>query len=132
MLHYVYQHYENDEVVYVGMGTGGRCWDTHGSRRNSEHKAWMLSQLPYLKYSIVFTSTDRNEVLSWERKLIKELNPKFNIGHKRTLSPSEVIARNERISKINKQQKHCTHCNHSFGLGMYSRWHGDNCKQKGK
>lgn len=130
MLNYVYLHYDEDEVVYVGMGKGGRCWDTHGSRRNVEHLKWLNTQLPYLKYEIVSTSENRPEILKLERELIKRYSPKFNIGHSRELKEEEIKAHRVLMLKINNQQKHCTHCNQRFSLGMFSRWHGDKCKQK--
>ena len=30
-----------------------------------------------------------------------------------------------------QQKKTCEHCGKTSSVGMYARWHGDNCKQKG-
>jgi len=46
----------------------------------------------------------------------------------------ETIAKqNNNNCKVNNptfQKKRCQYCNNAFGLGMYSRWHGENCKFK--
>jgi excinuclease UvrABC nuclease subunit len=137
MLYYVYAHYENKEVVYVGVGKGGRCWDTHGSRRNKKHKEWLLSQLPFLDYEILFDSEDKKLCFKYEQSLIKQLNPKFNCNfsklHKQryaNMSKEEKKMATQQIKKLNTIRKNCEHCQGEFSSGMYSRWHGDNCKAK--
>lgn len=130
-LHYVYAHYDGDEIVYIGAGKGGRCWDTHGTRRNKAHREWMLSLLPFLKYEILFFSENRREVFKEENRLIKLHSPKFNLSKSRKFSDSELEIHREQMTKINSTKIKCTHCLKMFSAGMYSRWHGDNCKQKG-
>ena len=127
--HYVYTHYDNGEVVYIGAGKNGRCWDTHGSRRNSEHLAWMKTQLPLLDYKIEFISEDRAAVFKFERELISKHDPKYNLAHRKE-KPSQEACENRRVQLaiMNKITKTCAHCQNDFTLGMYSRWHGDNCK----
>lgn len=132
MLYYVYLHYDGDEVVYVGRGTGGRCWDTHGTRRSEKHKNWMLKQLPFLKYEIVFTSTDKSETLKVENELTKKYSPRYDLLQTNRTPLSEKERQNciSRINKVNQIKKRCEHCQGEFSSGMYSRWHGNNCKAR--
>lgn len=39
-------------------------------------------------------------------------------------------ASSKTLHELNKRRRTCEYCNKPFSLGMYARWHGDNCKSK--
>lgn len=77
---YVYWHTINDEIVYVGKGTGDRAWSTNRSQ------TWIdtMESIDYdYQVDIVKTYFDEDAAYQHEAQLIKELNPRLNIseGH---------------------------------------------------
>jgi hypothetical protein len=87
-LYYLYEHChpETGEIVYVGIGTGSRAWNSgtsSGSYREQEHADWIeqLYLQGYTMADIVKISCsllDKKDALELEDKLIKEQRPKFN------------------------------------------------------
>ena len=74
---YVYVHLDNGEPVYVGVGKGGRAWNSDA--RQQDHQSWMMDRLPeQLKIQWVATGISKPEAISLERQLVYELSPKFN------------------------------------------------------
>ena len=86
--YYVYKHIDLDtkEVVYIGMGSGGRAWlcgnnATYG--RGSDHRDWVeywlnLGTTPDEFVEIIDRGISREEALDIEKMLIHELKPRFN------------------------------------------------------
>lgn len=78
---YVYQHTEDGEVVYVGIGTSCRAFRATGSgNRSEEHSEWLkaqyeLGQIPVSFYKVGMTKED---ALKLETELIEKHRPKFN------------------------------------------------------
>ena len=54
-------------------------------------------------------------------KMRRKRNP-FSEEHKKHLSKSHIGYKNE--------SKNCIYCNKNISINNFSRWHGDNCKQK--
>ena len=78
---YVYWHTINDEIVYVGKGTGDRAWSTNRSQ------TWIdaMESIDYdYQVDIVKTYFDEDAAYRHEAQLIKELNPRLNINEGRT------------------------------------------------
>lgn len=92
-MYYVYQHTDPDteEIVYVGYGSRDRAWKfpplspNHPSaNRQPNHIAWMelktaAGYVPSDWVKIVFRSTERNEARKHEAKMIKTLQPRYNL-----------------------------------------------------
>ena len=76
--HYVYLHKDGEEVVYIGKGKRDRAY-SYCSNRSPDHLEWMDSQLPFLKVEIKHSNLTSEEASKLETKLIKELQPRFNI-----------------------------------------------------
>jgi len=78
---YVYGHREGSVIVYIGSGTGGRAWACKGTdRRNEEHKLWIETQILDRAgfVDILYSRVSKEEASTIERKMIEELQPKFN------------------------------------------------------
>ena len=65
----VYEHWYEDEVVYVGSGAWYRC-RRYTNRRNPEHKQLMKSEK--LQYRIVSEFEIKEEARNYEAALIKK------------------------------------------------------------
>jgi hypothetical protein len=73
------------------------------------------------------------------KKLIAEgrhnfLGPYMNkkrvdAGTHNFMGPESNLARLAAGTHPSQQKKTCEHCNKTVSVGMYKRWHGDNCKQ---
>ena len=74
--YYVYFHYLNDEVVYIGKGTKERIFN-HTSRTLENHS--ILMKNGKIDEIIVANNLTNEMSLLIESSLIKELNPKFNL-----------------------------------------------------
>ena len=79
MKYYVYIHYEDDNPVYIGMGGGGRAFNT--ASRKEEHKLWMLERLDNGDASFVSfeaVGLTKEEASIKEANLIRSLQPRYN------------------------------------------------------
>ena len=72
---YVYFHYLDGEVVYIGKGSKERVYSWN--RRLGEHKD--LVQQNKIDAKIIANNLDEDNAFLIESALIKELNPKFNV-----------------------------------------------------
>jgi hypothetical protein len=84
-VYYVYVHYENGEILYVGKGSGGRAWDARPTTRgnnggHNDHCGWIcekiLSESDFVK--IVASRLLSSEALEIEELLKRMINPRFN------------------------------------------------------
>lgn len=87
-MYYVYKHIDprNREVVYVGKGYKSRAWELWQTVRNQEAKDWAnsMTDLGYLPSDLVvivekFSLSE--DAATFEKALIAELQPRFNIQH---------------------------------------------------
>lgn len=78
MDYYVYGHYDQDELVYIGYGRGGRVAKSEG--RSMDHKKWMEKAIVNKDdfYSFFLKDASRKDARALEKKLIKESNTRFN------------------------------------------------------
>ena len=78
MSYYVYGHYDQDELVYIGYGKGGRAVKSEG--RSEEHKIWMeeaiVNKVDF--YNFFEKEMNRASARRLEKRLIKAHLPKFN------------------------------------------------------
>jgi len=149
---YVYQHLDDEgNIVYIGKGRYARAW--RHERRNSEHSKWMGEQLPFLKVCIVWSDLDETKALELERKMIEQLQPKFNTeytkdglsqrkafghwlhsNHSRFTEPELQKELGQRAAKSenhpNNKKLTCIHCGVIMNVGHIKRYHNDNCKQR--
>jgi len=89
--HYVYQHVDptTGEIVYIGMGTGGRAWGilNKNKKHHLEHRLFLdnLLELGYLPndwVKIIERNLTKENAFLKELKLIHELGiPKFNFSN---------------------------------------------------
>ena len=81
MDYYVYGHYDQDELVYVGYGKGGRAVKSEG--RSKEHRTWMEEQIIEKCdfYNFFEKCTTRTAARQLEKELIKEHSPRFNVEY---------------------------------------------------
>lgn len=77
---YVYVHYDPQEgAVYVGMGRGHRCLDTH--KRSPEHAAWMQHRFSQDGIGFIHIHTKNlteKEARRIEAREVRALKPRFN------------------------------------------------------
>jgi excinuclease UvrABC nuclease subunit len=78
---------DNDEVVYVGMGTFGRAWTSIG--RRAGHLEWLEARLPDLEIVFVEKGLSASAASALEKELIRTYMPRFNI---RTKDPTALCA----------------------------------------
>lgn len=77
---YVYGHTLNDEVIYVGKGSGARAWELWCSHR-SEHYYSFIRENGKPKVHIYGCGLTEDIALAVESALIKAIKPKFNVIH---------------------------------------------------
>jgi len=99
---YVYAHYEDDILVYIGKGQGGRVLSTN-ARLNKPHRQFMMSQIHNGNIAfakILKTGLHEQEALSVERAMIKEHQPKFNRRYteKQAVKAKEIAMNASRAS----------------------------------
>lgn len=91
-IYYVYGHYLDNKLVYVGKGTNNRAWS--GKRYNSDHQSWAHKQIMSNNWGncvkILKSNLSSKEAYAEEKALIEELEPMWN-------------------SQSNKHHK-CEHC----------------------
>jgi hypothetical protein len=78
--YYVYEHYDQGELVYVGKGTGGRIVATTRAA-NKSHNQFVKDRLNSGDLSFarfVATGLTESEALDVERELIKQHQPRYN------------------------------------------------------
>lgn len=79
-IYYIYFHLNDDEVVYVGKGIGGRAWSTE--RCKEDHIVWANKMIRKEKWasSVKIVKFDLNETSAYqlEKELIEKYQPKFN------------------------------------------------------
>ena len=76
---YIYAHYDENEIVYIGKGNGGRAWTTSG--RDAPHKHFMEERLNDGKaefVKILETGLHHNQVVELEELVIKTMQPRYN------------------------------------------------------
>tara|TARA_R110001606_G_C14935052_1_gene598462 strand:+ start:70 stop:495 length:426 start_codon:yes stop_codon:yes gene_type:complete len=78
--YYVYFHYLNDELVYIGKGTGERV--NNWSSRNDYDHSMLIAEGSIVSVIISNNLTSENALMI-ESALIKQYNPKYNT-HGRT------------------------------------------------
>lgn len=76
-MHYVYFHYLNGQVVYIGKGKNERCFSNN--RLIEMHSESLKNNDIVVK--VVANNLEENIALLIERSLIKELNPIYNTSH---------------------------------------------------
>ena len=77
---YVYEHYDHDELVYVGKGQGGRIVSTT-RQANKIHNEFIIERLNSGDLSFarfVTVGLTEQEALDLERDLIKKHQPRYN------------------------------------------------------
>lgn len=74
--YYVYFHYLNDELVYIGKGKGNRFknWNNRNSKEHSE-----LIKNGLIDCKIISNNLEEGIAFDIEDALIKKHKPKFNI-----------------------------------------------------
>ena len=73
---YVYFHYLNDKVVYVGKGQGNR-FKNWTSRQTKEHSDLLKDNI--LSAKIIANNLEEEVTLDIEDALIKKYKPKYNL-----------------------------------------------------
>jgi len=147
---YVYQHVEEDgTIVYVGKGKYDRAWSVY--RNNPEHTEWLKNNLPKPVVKIWSDNLLETEALQEEKRLIQDLQPKFNKFYtekdkQRLLNQGEWLSKEKSRFKESELQTElgkraakspnhpnntlhtCVHCGVVMNLGHIKRYHNDNCK----
>lgn len=95
--YYVYGHYDNGELVYVGKGQGGRLLST-SSRHNKHHSSFMYNKIndgDITFAKILHTKLNEQEALELEKEMIVKHQPVYNkkLTHKE-LDRARKIAMN--------------------------------------
>ena len=81
--YYVYLHLDQDEIVYVGKGTGDRAYRS-GNRGSSVHSAFLNSKFnegASDHVQIVEYGLTEKEALALEAELLKDSDYRFNRTH---------------------------------------------------
>ena len=75
---YIYYHYDNDEVVYIGRGRGDRAWSFN---RQVDHLTWLVEQAKSSKQWVTLRKYYlTEEEAEWlEAIKINLYKPRFNI-----------------------------------------------------
>lgn len=107
--YYVYKHVDpnTSELLYIGMGSGGRAWQvgkSHGPLRGEEHNEWSESLMavgitPDKFVEIIQSGLEREEAYNLELSLIKEFRPKFNKNFSRSTKLSSDQVHEARVLK---------------------------------
>lgn len=76
--HYVYGHFDGEECVYVGHGSGDRAWRVDYPFRSPQHWSWLKVQ--DLSEAVVILQKDLTKVdaKEIERRIIYNDEPRFN------------------------------------------------------
>ena len=135
--YYVYKHISGGEIVYVGMGSGNRAWNS--SRENPAHNDWMKKYLIWRDGShnmeLVYYA-DKKEALALEKELISKLRPLFNTMPERLVEQRREATANRiangknaavssvSVTKRNLQKTTCPTCGKEGGMMAMARWHG--------
>lgn len=79
-IYYVYGHYVNDELVYIGKGTDNRAWSS--KRFNLNHQNWASERIMSNSWGncvkILIPNLSSKEAREQEKKLIETCKPKWN------------------------------------------------------
>lgn len=125
----------------------------YGKKHSDEFKEKQRNQTKKFKENNSFYGKSHNEKTKAKMSAARKSSPRIcclyckkeadltnhlrTHGNNCTLNPNvdkAVISLRQERARIASQKaalkKHCEHCDKSFALGMYSRWHGDNCKHK--
>jgi hypothetical protein len=88
--HYVYAWYANDEVIYIGVGTGGRAW--------AKHRPIDWTQFDESEVSIEILRDNLSKPLAYRiaADLIYLVRPFFNTPTKKKIRKSHFQRRVER------------------------------------
>ena len=150
-IYYVYQHKENGSVVYIGKGKYDRAWSCR--RSNPEHALWLESQYPDLDVAIVEKGLSEKEALYLEKKMIQELQPRFNkfytekdsgrlVRQGNWLASEKSVFNNPDFQRElgkrgaaslkhpNNTLQSCAHCGATMNAGHIARYHNNNCKKR--
>lgn len=82
---YIYAHKDNDEVVYIGIGSGDRAYQ-YKHRANKEHREFLERNLPDCVEILVDSLVEGEQAYHMEALLIDEYSPKFNKSNTDTSS----------------------------------------------
>ena len=78
--YYVYFHYYNNEIVYIGKGFNERAFNWN-SRANKEHLKLLKENK--LEVKIIANNLENDIAFIIEASLIDKYNPKYNGGQKK-------------------------------------------------
>jgi hypothetical protein len=83
---YIYGHYDEGELVYIGMGQKGRAFDcrSDSTRQSNEHTMFMTKKLnngdvSFVKFLHLHLSKEQAQKL--EKELILKHDPKYNLAY---------------------------------------------------
>lgn len=79
-IYYVYGHYANSELVYIGKGTDNRAWSS--KRFDTDHENWAREQIMTNRWGscvrILLPNLSSKAARAEEKKLIEAHQPKWN------------------------------------------------------
>lgn len=81
-LFYVYAHYIDQELIYIGKGKGGRAWEVKSSSRNDEWWSRIIKAMEdgvIHNVRIIAAGLEEEEALAIERELIRIRRPSCNV-----------------------------------------------------
>lgn len=76
---YVYEHYYNGKLFYVGKGKNGRAWEKTSGCRNNNWQTFVDAINYNYEIRIVCAGLSEEEALAIERVLIKSKQPQCNV-----------------------------------------------------
>ena len=132
-----FQSFTKEQQSEVGKMMGKRNWEngvglsarTTEKKREDGIKGGTISGNKY-KGKFLNKWAEENPELAFESQ-----SNAGKIGGKKNVESGHIKWLNDTYAKENAKyfdhtQKICPNCNRTItGLGMYSRWHGDNCKE---
>lgn len=156
-MYYVYAHYDEGEIVYVGKGCMDRAYTSR--RRQPEHMEWMnyniINEIKFV--DMVSRNLSEDEANTFEKLLIAKLQPRWNkLGVKGSISKPKLKGRkrpehsefmkrsgvvpttdSKAVAESNKRRtgetrNHpkvtCPNCGKKGGVSNMRRYHFDNCR----
>lgn len=81
--YYVYAHFDNDAIVYIGIGTSCRAFRAAGGHRHSDHSSWLNKQYESGSNPVEFIAVQltKRKALLVEKEWIAHYKPAFNKMH---------------------------------------------------
>lgn len=126
----VYEKLRNEYRIYISNLNKGR-------KQPPEEKANQLKaqigrkRAPFSKEWRENLSKNHKSKKGYDCRLSEETKKK--IGEKlkgKKQSPETIAKKSEAIRGSKREKLLCPHCQQMIAVNTYSRWHGDNCKEK--